>query len=185
MTEHALYRFYGINDELLYIGITANIGSRLKQHSKAKPWWTDVHHITLEHYEDRAKVLAAETAAIIAERPRHNIVYNRNRPATPPALKPQPISIVDDMTPEQFAGYMMDRHPRVHGPWPKPQLKPCLLCGDALVPPTNVVRSNGDMHIAHRACRDQWYLDHPADEPDTIKKFRDERRDAILRGEIL
>lgn len=190
MTAHALYRFYGANGELLYIGITANVGARLKQHAHGKPWWTDVHHIKLEHFDNRADVLAAEMAAILAENPRHNVVYNRNRrpePAAPLAAKPTP-SAVEMMNPEQFARYMIDRHPRVHGPWPKYEPKPCWVCGDDLIQPTAILRLTWQhAKIVHRTCRDAYIAENPDIGPkvDSTKQFLTERRDAILRGEIL
>jgi predicted GIY-YIG superfamily endonuclease len=76
---HALYRFFAADGSLLYVGITCDVGGRWKQHSKDKPWWTEVVGCTLEHFDDRVSVLAAEQAAIQTERPRYNIVHNRPR----------------------------------------------------------------------------------------------------------
>ncbi len=75
---HALYRFFGHNGQLLYLGITASLPSRLIGHRDDKPWWTDVADIKVEHYPDRPSVLAAERAAIRAERPLWNVIHNRN-----------------------------------------------------------------------------------------------------------
>jgi hypothetical protein len=80
--QHALYRFYDSTGRLLYVGITLDPGSRWKNHAKTKPWWTDVAQVTVELHPDRAAVLEAERAAIIAEQPVHNVVHNRGR-ATP------------------------------------------------------------------------------------------------------
>jgi hypothetical protein len=76
---HALYRFFDAEDRLLYIGITWDIASRFPQHRDEKPWWMDIRNITIEPHADRAAALAAEKAAIIAERPVYNIVHNRFR----------------------------------------------------------------------------------------------------------
>lgn len=73
---HALYRFYGAGDTLLYIGITADLPTRITDHSDEKAWWLGVARITVEHYPDRASVLEAEKRAIIAERPLYNIRHN-------------------------------------------------------------------------------------------------------------
>lgn len=181
MTAHALYRFYDESGVLLYVGITANIGSRFKQHSAEKPWWTEVDRITLEHHPDRPTVLEAERRAIQAEAPRHNIAHNRGRVLTP--IAPRPLT-VETMTPEQFAGWMLDRHPRVHGPWPKPEVKFCFVCGEELIPPVGVVRRKSGYRVAHRECSSTWHREHPGEAPDTLKAFRDERREAILRGDI-
>lgn len=77
MTTHALYRFYDSTGGLLYIGITSDPGARFGQHRGDKPWWTEVANIGIEQFSDRASVLTAERAAIVAERPRYNIIHNR------------------------------------------------------------------------------------------------------------
>ncbi len=76
---HALYRFFDEAGDLLYVGITVDIGARWNAHSKDKPWWSDVRSCTVEPHPDRPAVLAAERAAIVAERPKHNVVHNRPR----------------------------------------------------------------------------------------------------------
>lgn len=78
---HALYRFYDAAGALLYVGITLDPVARWRQHRDDKPWWTDVAHITVDTYPDRATVLDAERAAITRERPLHNVQHNRG-PAT-------------------------------------------------------------------------------------------------------
>lgn len=72
---HILYRFY-CGNLLFYIGITNNPGRRFTTHSSEKPWWSFITHITLEHHESRAALLAAEKAAIQDEMPLHNVTYN-------------------------------------------------------------------------------------------------------------
>jgi hypothetical protein len=72
-----LYRFYNTADELLYVGISEKGPERWKAHRKDKPWWTDVARTTTEHYDTRTEALDAERAAIIAEKPKHNVVHNR------------------------------------------------------------------------------------------------------------
>jgi hypothetical protein len=79
MALTTLYRFYDADDRLLYIGISEKGPERWKAHRKDKPWWTDVARSTTEHYETRAEALEAERAAIIAEKPLHNVVHNRRR----------------------------------------------------------------------------------------------------------
>lgn len=88
MTDHALYRFYGDDGALLYVGITHNPGARFSQHMADKPWWVDVRGITMERYPDRPSVLAAERRAIEVESPRHNL--QRPKPATRPEVPPRP-----------------------------------------------------------------------------------------------
>jgi hypothetical protein len=83
---HTLYRFYGSDERLLYIGISVNPWSRFKQHRDDKQWWDDIAQITMEKYPSRETVLEAERRAIGAEKPEHNVVHNRGRSyATAPA----------------------------------------------------------------------------------------------------
>ncbi len=76
---NALYRFYDVVGQLLYVGVTADPGTRWKAHSKDKPWWIDVTRVTVEHHPSREAVLEAERSAIVAEKPLHNIVHNAGR----------------------------------------------------------------------------------------------------------
>ncbi len=87
-TTHALYRFFGAKDRLLYIGLTLNPGSRWKAHGKNKPWWHEVCTITIELYPDRASVEAAERWAIKRERPFYNVVHNRSGGPVPDHTEP-------------------------------------------------------------------------------------------------
>lgn len=80
--RHVLYRFYDVTEQLLYIGITANPGRRFGQHGSSKPWWSQIATIRMEVHPDRAAVLVAERAAIIAEKPLHNIRHATGEPAT-------------------------------------------------------------------------------------------------------
>lgn len=69
-----LYRMYAANGDLLYIGITADIGARLKAHGRQQPWWTEVSTITLHHHLNGREALeTAEMSAIGAEQPRYNV----------------------------------------------------------------------------------------------------------------
>jgi predicted GIY-YIG superfamily endonuclease len=71
-----LYRFYADDDALLYIGIAGSATQRFEQHAKEKSWWPQVTRTELEHFATRREALDAERLAIIAERPRHNVVHN-------------------------------------------------------------------------------------------------------------
>lgn len=74
---HALYRFFDLNDRLLYVGITSNPAARFKQHRDDKPWWLDVANIRIEPFDDRPSVLEAERQAIELEHPIYNVTHNR------------------------------------------------------------------------------------------------------------
>lgn len=78
--DHALYRFYNGNGALLYIGIALQPFARMGQHRREKSWWGEVATVTIEHYVSRPKAMAAERAAIKAEKPRYNVVHNRDKP---------------------------------------------------------------------------------------------------------
>jgi len=77
---HVLYRFFDAADRLLYIGITVGIRSRLMKHEVEKSWYGEIARISVEHFPNRLAVLAAEKAAIQAEKPLHNVQHNGSRP---------------------------------------------------------------------------------------------------------
>lgn len=79
MTETALYRHFGPDDELLYIGIATNALRRMSGHATAQ-WAHRVRRITIEMHPSREAALRAEGEAIHAERP----LYNRCAKASPP-----------------------------------------------------------------------------------------------------
>ena len=72
----ALYRIWGIDDQLLYVGISKSALSRLGQHLTEKSWAADIVNVTIETYSTRELAAAAEIAAIKAEKPLHNVVHN-------------------------------------------------------------------------------------------------------------
>lgn len=71
----ALYRFFGVDDVLLYVGITDHLGTRWHNHSRKKPWWPEVQRQTAEWHPSREAAAAAEIEAIQTEHPRHNVTY--------------------------------------------------------------------------------------------------------------
>lgn len=77
-----LYRFFDADGVLLYIGITERGAMRWEDHREEKHWWPAVTSCTLEHFESRLEVEAAERSAIKTERPRFNT--NHNRPGQRP-----------------------------------------------------------------------------------------------------
>lgn len=86
MTTTALYRFYDDAGGLLYVGITHRIGERFAAHRGASSWYDLAARVALERHPTREAALKAERDAIIAERPRWNVVHNRRAAAkkTPP-----------------------------------------------------------------------------------------------------
>jgi len=71
-----LYRHWDKDDNLLYIGISYNGVSRLKQHSRSARWFEHIARVTIENFDSREDVEKAEKEAIIREKPIYNIVHN-------------------------------------------------------------------------------------------------------------
>lgn len=68
----ALYRCYSSGGDLLYVGITKNIGMRWQKHSSASAWWPQVARQTIDWYESRPAAEIAERVAIRTEHPKYN-----------------------------------------------------------------------------------------------------------------
>lgn len=72
----ALYRLYGADERLLYVGITNEPKVRMKAHAADKDWWDEVETREVEWFESRDKAAAAEVHAIRHEQPQHNHAHN-------------------------------------------------------------------------------------------------------------
>lgn len=87
---HFLYRCYDSDGHLLYVGVTSDLRTRMREHLRGAPvgcvyptallpermaFWT------AERHPDRQSGFAAERAAIRAERPEMNIKHNEAVPA--------------------------------------------------------------------------------------------------------
>jgi predicted GIY-YIG superfamily endonuclease len=70
---HVVYRMFDAGGCLLYVGMTGNLGARLKDHAD-KAWFLAVASITLERFPSYAEAAVAEQAAIGAEHPLYNHV---------------------------------------------------------------------------------------------------------------
>ncbi|MFI7890919.1 GntR family transcriptional regulator [Streptomyces sp. CACIS-1.16CA] len=85
----ALYRLYDADDVLLYIGISNNPDFRWKAHLYSRePWPKQVTRHVIEWWSTREEAVAAEAAAIKAERPRHNGKHNYDDAPFDPASWP-------------------------------------------------------------------------------------------------
>ena len=71
----ALYRLFGKDDRLLYVGIAVNPDKRIANHRNNKPWWPEVTRHTIDWLGDWESALKREAEAIHAERPVHNIIH--------------------------------------------------------------------------------------------------------------
>ena len=67
-----VYRAFSKNNDLLYIGVTQNLKSRVSTHKSSKEWWVEVDRIDEESFDDRISALKAEVVAIKLENPKYN-----------------------------------------------------------------------------------------------------------------
>lgn len=79
----SLYRCYGADDSLLYIGITGQGAGRFAGHSEEARWWPLLVRVEVEHFDTREEALEAERIAIRSGRPRFNKVHNWLRAVEP------------------------------------------------------------------------------------------------------
>jgi predicted GIY-YIG superfamily endonuclease len=82
----ALYRLYGHDSELLYVGITEAPARRMAHHADTQPWWPEVVRKTMAWYPTRSEADEAETAAIDAEKPKYNLKKSKDPGAARRAL---------------------------------------------------------------------------------------------------
>lgn len=80
-TSHCLYRLFGADGELLYIGRTWNVKQRLQEHARVQPWWSEVASHTVERLSSLDALCNAEANAIARESPRYNLVRHEWRAA--------------------------------------------------------------------------------------------------------
>lgn len=72
----ALYRLYGADDTLLYVGIAIDPDARWRQHEREKHWWPLVARNTVAWFEKRLEALDAEAEAIRGEKPTYNSTHS-------------------------------------------------------------------------------------------------------------
>jgi hypothetical protein len=85
--RYVVYRCYGEDGHLLYVGETGDLGKRLARHAKTL-WFTQVRGITLEWYADEVDALNAERRAIHVEHPKYNKQHRQKTHAQ--AARPAP-----------------------------------------------------------------------------------------------
>jgi hypothetical protein len=79
-----LYRYFASDGRLLYVGISVSAFLRHKQHRAQSHWFPQAGNMTWETFETRRAAIAAEAAAIRAERPIYNGTHNPDpAPASP------------------------------------------------------------------------------------------------------
>ena len=67
-----VYRCFAGDGRLLYIGFTAQLGTRMAGHKRSSPWWPEVAKVTRQEFTSEPAALAAERLAIQSEHPAYN-----------------------------------------------------------------------------------------------------------------
>lgn len=78
-SPQVVYRAYGHDGDLLYVGRSIQPRGRLASHASTKVWWHLVSFLTLEQFDSFAECQTAERNAIATERPRYNVVDSATR----------------------------------------------------------------------------------------------------------
>lgn len=71
-SQTALYRLFGRDGMLLYVGISKDFGTRWQQHAMGQPWWPEVHRQMIDWCPTWEDAEDAERLAIRTERPKYN-----------------------------------------------------------------------------------------------------------------
>jgi hypothetical protein len=72
MSQHTVYRFYGADDALLYIGVTADWETRYAAHRTGTAWYPEVARHDLDTFKTDAEAREYETLLIARLAPRYN-----------------------------------------------------------------------------------------------------------------
>ena len=75
-TLTSVYRYYDLNDLLLYVGITSRGTRRQDEHNATKEWWKFVARQEVEHYPSRSEASDREKKLIRSYRPPFNRQHN-------------------------------------------------------------------------------------------------------------
>lgn len=73
-----LYRMYDGASVLLYVGISVQPITRIRNHEGIQPWAEEIVHVTFERFEDDEEAAIAEEVAIRVEKPVHNLGATRS-----------------------------------------------------------------------------------------------------------
>ncbi len=76
--RYNLYRHFGQDGKLLYVGISISALARLAAH-KESAWFNDIATVTFTRCRGRLDALRAERVAIRREMPTHNIMHLKTR----------------------------------------------------------------------------------------------------------
>lgn len=79
-SQVALYRHFDCAGKLLYVGISADVAARFRQHKTNSNWFLDVSLVTIEWFDDRHSAKLAEGKAIRSELPKCNVLKGAAEP---------------------------------------------------------------------------------------------------------
>lgn len=68
-----VYEFRDSSGVLLYVGITLDLGARLRAHGRQKQWWARVANVQAKLYPTRAEAREVETQLIAEADPEFNV----------------------------------------------------------------------------------------------------------------
>ena len=77
-----VYRHYGIDGQLLYVGTTITAFGRLRRHIDTSRWKAEIAQVEITHYATKEEARDAEKHAIQSEHPLFNVRHNQ-----PPKVK--------------------------------------------------------------------------------------------------
>lgn len=94
-----LYRWWDANGNLLYVGKSIRVLSRIEQHRQGSRFFDEATSMTLERFPDEVTLGLAEIEAIRTEKPVYNIVHNREADASTD-FDPETVAALDKIVSE-------------------------------------------------------------------------------------
>lgn len=76
MQKTALYRFFDKHGNLLYVGISISLPTRLVQHGQSSPFFTESVNMTVEWFDSREDAIQHKKEVIQSEKPKYNVNHN-------------------------------------------------------------------------------------------------------------
>jgi hypothetical protein len=73
--DHCVYQLMNREAEVIYVGSSSSLFSRLGQHAKTKDWWSHVAGISVESFATKGEMVSREQALIEMINPIHNDTY--------------------------------------------------------------------------------------------------------------